>query len=440
MYYDNYAKENIGKSRDVLYYIDTTLYTTVESQKALLDEIYSTLEPGDLITYRHGQTSGSSGHVMIYVGGGMFLHCTGSSYSYNTDPSKSHDNATTVERTQGAINLLNASEVFTNTSSSRYLFKKTSSDSVWTFSLIRPLYRSGLKVKDEALARLELLYASIEKTSDKHFMESVGLGEEITYYITIKNNSKVSYDNVNVIDNLSSYVSVVSDSISDSGSLNGAKISWVISVTAGSTVTLSYKVKVNNDNSLIGKKIDASSCTVNGIKTNDLYFYVSSLSSANSDALITKANSLVGTSYSESLLLMKDIYSAINKTFTSYTKSSEVISEVLPSGKINQTGATGAIVLPDNWGGLATTDAYLTNNHKVRLVTSTYLEAGDIIVIYNSNNKSYQSFMFLSYDKVIGLKDGQAQIIYSGRDNVASFLETLISYNKFVIIRPSLAN
>lgn len=414
-------------------------YTTEASQKALLDEIYSNLQPGDLINYRHGASSGSSGHVMIYIGDGKILHCTGSSFVYNSDPSKSYDNATNVEKTQGSINLLNASEVFTNTSSSRYLFKKTSSDSVWTFAIIRPMYRNGLSLTDEAKARLTIPYASIEKSSSCNYSGSVYSEEEITYTITIKNNSANPYTNISVIDELSDCVEIVSGSISNNGTLSNGKINWTVTVSAGSTLNLTYKVKVKSGDSYIGKTIDASNCYVSGVKTNDLFNYVSSISSSQYDLIKTKAQELLNSSYTEPLTLMKDIYqNALGKSFTTYTTAESAVKGLIAKDNISKTDELSGIVVPNYWGGLATIDYYVNNNLKIRYVKPSALMTGDIILTYDSNAKKYDAVMYISDSLLIGVRDGKASNVASSTSEVSKYLEVLIAYNKFIILRPSL--
>ena len=46
------------------------------------------------------------------------------------------------EKEDGTVFTFSAKDMFLDTSNSRYLFKKTSSDSVWSFAIIRPTAKS----------------------------------------------------------------------------------------------------------------------------------------------------------------------------------------------------------------------------------------------------------------------------------------------------------
>ena len=314
-----YSKSN-QSNKDVLYYVDTKDYTTKEAQTALLNEIRSILQAGDIINYRHGASSGSSGHVMIYVGNGYFLHCTGSSFSVNnSDPSLAYDQATTTEKEVGGVQLLKDTEVFKTTSSSRYLFNDGSSSAsakVWSFSVMRPIYRSDVKTLTEyARLRLNNPSLNIEKTSDVSHRLTVNRDEEITYTITISNmSSSISYDDVVVSDVISAYTVITKN---DTGTVNGNNISWTIDIPQNATVTIVYKVKVKND-APYNTKIDSSSATVNGISTNEIYHYVSKYTDQNRTSLEEYALSKIGSSYTNSLVFINHVYSNIYNIHLKY--------------------------------------------------------------------------------------------------------------------------
>ena len=197
---DKFAKNNLGTNSEVVYYIDVNDYTDGASQSALLQEIWNNLQVGDLVCYRHNSSGSVGGHVMLYIGDNKFLHCTGSSFNYTSDPTQSGDKATTAESTNGAIQLLNASELFTNTSSSRYLFSTKSGSEVLTFEVLRPFNREGLELTSQALKRSKIKGLTFEKTATTSHMSTVSRGEYITYTIMIKNNGNTKASRVVVED------------------------------------------------------------------------------------------------------------------------------------------------------------------------------------------------------------------------------------------------
>ena len=201
--FDTFAKNNIGTNSEVVYYIDVNDYSDSASQAAILQEIWNNLQTGDLVCYRHNSSGSVGGHVMLYIGDNTFLHCTGSSFNYTDDPTNSGDKATTAESNNGAIQILAASELFSNTSSSRYLFSTKSGSEVLTFEVLRPFNREGLEFTEQALMRNLIKGLTFEKSATTPHMSTVTRGEEIMYTITIKNNSNVSVNNIIVKDEYS---------------------------------------------------------------------------------------------------------------------------------------------------------------------------------------------------------------------------------------------
>ena len=69
-----------------------------------------------------------------------------------------------------------------------------------------------------------------------------------------------------------------------------------------------------------------------------------------------------------------------------------------------------------------------------------YLEAGDIIVLYNKKTNTYKSYMYLgaSEDKMISINNGTVSVVYTGTD-LDTFLIQVFAYSRFGVIRPSLS-
>ena len=224
---DKFAKNNIGTNSEVVYYIDVNDYSDSSSQAAILQEIWNNLQTGDLVCYRHNSSGSVGGHVMLYIGDNTFLHCTGSSFNYTDDPTNSGDKATTAESNNGAIQILAASELFSNTSSSRYLFSTKSGSEVLTFEVLRPFNREGLEFTEQALMRNLIKGLTFEKSATTPHMSTVTRGEEIMYTITIKNNSNVSVNNIIVKDVVNELCTYVDGSNTSAGVL-GNELVWKI--------------------------------------------------------------------------------------------------------------------------------------------------------------------------------------------------------------------
>ena len=444
---DTFAKNNIGTNSEVVYYIDVNNYATDSAKEAILNEIWNNLQVGDLVCYRHNSSGSVGGHVMLYIGNNKFLHCTGSSYSYTDDPTQSEDKATTAEKNNGAIQLLEASELFSNKSSSRYLFSTKSGSEVLTFEVLRPLNRDELELTDAAKARATIPYIGIEKTAQTPHMSTVTRGEEITYTISIKNNGTSAVRGIvikDIVNDLCSYVDG-----SSTGSYYNKNLTWKIaSIGAGETISVSYRVKVNND-ATIGSFIESSSATVNGVYTNKIYHSIGGLSASDYELLITKANELVGTDYSsdtsDGFKMALDLYkNAFDSYFVdSATTATNIVNKLIYDNRealtIDTTCEYYSLVNPNFYGGLLIASGQPKDNNRLRSYKSDYFETGDIIVLYNSYDKAKHTYVYVDSSLIIGLdSNGKVAKLYTTTNTVSKFVSQLIAYHRFVVLRPAL--
>lgn len=441
--YDTYSKNN-SSSSDVLYYINTSDYTTFESQSALLSEIYSALEPGDLVNYRHGAGSGSKGHVMFYVGNGKFLHCTGGSKKLtlgSSNPDTFTDTQTSTERNYGAIGYINASEIFTNTSSARYLFRNTSSDQMYTFSVIRVLNREGVKATDYAKREYLIDGVTFEKKANVGLFNSVRMGDEITYTITIKNSSSKKYNDLYVLENIPDYTSYVSNTNNGIYNKTKNKIIWKIDELGGNmTYTVSFTVKVDNDKNNVGKMIESSEGYVSGIKVNTCSNPIEY--SKDMSKISTEANKLIGQSYDNNLKFVQDVYKNAwgSNIFTVNDKTQDVINGVLNNYKISKTGKYYNYLVGDVYGGIEVNTSASTDNRTMKLPVKEYLQEGDIVLAYTSYGKKYNCYIYLDSFTMLSSNSGTVSKVTSSSDDMDKLVTTFAAYDCFVVLRPSLVH
>ena len=444
---DNFAKNNIGTNSEVIYYVDVKDYTDSASQSAILQEIWNNLQVGDLVCYRHNSSGSVGGHVMLYVGDNQFLHCTGSSFSYTDDPSKSSDGATTAEKTNGAIQLLNASEVFSNTSSNRYLFNTKSGSEVLTFEVLRPFNREGLELTEQTLLRYKIRGLSYEKSASPSHMATVSHGSEITYVIEIKNNSSRDVKKVKVQDIIPNGTTYKDNSATNSGVYSNGAVKWTINVPANTTIYVSYTVTVNNDVA-VGSMIE-SIATISGVYTNKVYHTVGGLSNNDYETLKTKALALVGTDYSsdtsDGFKMAIDIYhNAFGKYFVeSNTTATNIVNKLIYDNRTNntidKTCSYYPLVNPNFYGGLLIRTGQIQDIERIRIYKSEYFETGDVIVLYNSYDSKKHTYIFVDNSTIIGL-DGSGKVakLYTTESSVSTFVSQLIAYHRFVVLRPAL--
>lgn len=189
-----------------------------KEQAAKLKEFRDTLQPGDVIVYRYAD--GSNGHAMLYVGGGMIIHSTGSD-------SKTEENGTVLYESIATT-----------------LLSPTSRRSILTKSVyvvLRPLSNYTGEIPAHTRSRMDLMRGiRAEKLNSLDGGKIVSPGETVTFTFRIQNRSDRD-KTLTVTDS----VPVNSAYISGAQTVNGDQLSWTVTVPAGETAEVSYTVRVD---------------------------------------------------------------------------------------------------------------------------------------------------------------------------------------------------
>ena len=209
-------------------------------------EFLETLQPGDIIVYRY--EGNNAGHAMLYVGNGMMIHSSGSTYDYKTGTEKAESSGT-YQYTSIASTLLMPGH-------RRYLFDK------YVYVILRPLNKFTGEIPASTLQRMDLMRGVVaEKLSSHTSGQTVKPGDTMTFTFRIKNSSNV-HKNLTITDTLSPYLTYVSGAQTASGNT----VSWSVKVHSGQTLELSYTAKVSQSAPL-GDYI-VSNSTVSGVAVN----------------------------------------------------------------------------------------------------------------------------------------------------------------------------
>ncbi len=429
--FNAYAKAG---GNDVVGYWENENYTTAAEQKTLLASVKAQLKVGDILCYRHGATGGSSGHVYIYVGNDTFLHCTGSSYSYSSTPLKSYDKATSIEKNQGAIQTISSYNIFENASNNRYLFYKSTSDSVWSFGIIRPLNR-GLTPTAKSENRIVSQGLNFEKFCNIATNGAVQKGGTLTYSVYLENNSEKTM-NVTIRD-------VVADGttlVSTNGVSSGRNISWNISLQPNADYTASYSVTVALDKSGF---VISSDTEVNGIAANVIRHTVSQIDEQDFAALVNLANTYGSSArtFTNPIEMAKTLYKdSLGMDLFDYATVSLTLTDLID--KTNNTAHTSAAVtkmlVPNMYGGLDIKSGYITDNGRIRMLCLPYLAVGDIIIAeYDGSSVVY---VYLGGNVLLSIysADKTAALVTVTNDAYTNILVTLISYDRYAVLRPSM--
>ena len=444
--YAAYGKENAGVKADVIGYWEPNTYTTDAQRQAALDEITSLLRPGDLINYRHGKSSDASGHVIIYIGDGMFIHSTGRTCDYtSTDPEGTHkDRAYLDEMVLGTVRLISASEFFTNKNSSRYLMKNDSTDVIRSVTIIRPL-ANGLTLTEKTQKRILLAGLSFEKNVYPGLTSSVNAGGEISYVVTVENHSSNSYSDILFEDVLSEYLTF------DRGNaeyvIDGQKISKTFSIGPFGTVRFRYTATVSED-APAGAHIESFETSVGGIEIFDTYNVVSAYGEDTLDELASKALEYAesGNTYADPLAFAKALYKDVTGDDILDVGSSAALFEDVftPFNETYYVLNTGSElskqVVPRMYSGTL----ILRFVDIVAVYRESHFMKGDLI--FCNTGSKYVLYVYVGDGKLVKADSSTGAL--SAVDNGSEvfdknlYFNTILSavrtYEKCVVIRPSI--
>jgi gliding motility-associated-like protein/uncharacterized repeat protein (TIGR01451 family) len=103
-------------------------------------------------------------------------------------------------------------------------------------------------------------------TSSKSVVDADGdgrtkAGEELTYTITVVNTGNVDLNGLQVVDPIPTGTSYVEASASNDGSLSGNAVNWTVNVPFGESLSVTFKVKVNDNVTGINEIINTASIT-----------------------------------------------------------------------------------------------------------------------------------------------------------------------------------
>lgn len=445
--YISYAKSNVGKAADVVGYWENKDYTTQEEQQALLDQIRSNLQVGDCVVYRHGKTSGTSGHVMVYVGNNIFLHSTGTDYNHASDPTKSYDKKTAGEQNEGTVQILSADAVFTPNSSTpkRYLFYTTEADSTFSFCVLRPIAR-GLVPTNETQNRMSLQGVDMEKSIDVGAYNTIYNNSQVTYTLRITNTSNTNLTGVTFNETLPQCCTFVGSQ--DGVSLSTGKLVWTGDVAKNSTVNVSYTVKVaaNQTQAMV-----VSSGKVNGVNLNVIYNTISYKTQEQMQKVAQVALNYgnEGANFENPTEFVKTVYDqALGLSLFDYTTVSSALTDVIDtSTNLRHTDtAISQMVAGYLYGGLDISAGWQTETARVRLVEKANLAVGDVIIAEKGSMS--MSAIYLGEGKLVVIYSTTdvCQVVDASNENyyksgsyyiLDTVIAQLITYDRYAVLRPS---
>ncbi len=400
------------------------------AKEAFKKEFLDTLEPGDLMVYLR---SSGTGHVMLYVGNNMMIDCSGSSYDWTNKK----------EKTEAGIRNLSIDRLF-DESGSMCLYDMRD------VAIIRPLNDFSGTIPAATKERMDNMRGVVaEKLASVDPSVTVNPGDEITFTFNIENysNTKKTFKITDVVPENTTYVS-------GAESKSGDNLSWNVTVDAGKSKKVSYKVKVSDG--ALGKTIYGTDAKIGSITLRCHKIYVKkTLTSAEQTKIKNAANSLKNSDL-RNIALADAIYKeALGESNLGAITSKDILNGVFVNYSTNMTSWPSRwkklttstsnkfynMMAPDLYGGRQLmTDK---NYERVRLVTANKLVVGDIIITSNPTTDTYEddgkskyiyapvNYMFLG-DRLLDLTNMKEV-------DLEPKLEQLLCEKHFVVIRPSIS-
>lgn len=434
-----------GKQRIFSYYPKGT--ETAEEQQAVMDKFLSSLKPADLIIVRYNGTREGNGHAMLYVGkdvlkgvegtkeGHDIIHSTGGSYKYA-------DRKETYEAT-GTVRTLGVDWLF-NPESSMYVFGKLKS-----IVIIRPLAVYNKEIPENTLNRMKHMdNVVVEKLSSHANGHTASPDDVITYTFSITNNNDKPVT-LTVEDTVPTLTTLESADKTEICSVNGDRLSWQLTIPAKTTSSLNYTVKVNED-AQVGQKIAADKGTVGGIaapchsvfvgrtltrqEQTDLVAAVDALA----DSRLLRGKDLVNALYSKALKVETILPEEFDGIWANLFQSFEDLSYINPGSSYTNAVVPGLLggrnlmsrnLAADNMAQYMRLEAIRT-----RLPYTDQLMVGDILMGELGPGETERVMYLYTGEQMLNLLSGK-EIEYKP---VEDCLNPVMSYKRFVVLRPSL--
>ena len=326
-------------------------------------------------------------------------------------------------------------------------------------------------ITDAAKSRIKYSKMDIEKTvtNDNNIINGsdVDLNEEFIYNIKITNNSENDYSDLVVKEKISNYVNVVNHD----GTLNNNIITWTVNIPANTSKTISYKVKVKDEKTNIGKIIESNG-KVDDINTAPIKNKITyGFTTEDKTKLVNSYNSLKNVSSKKGLNFINEIYenalnydlklnklkldNLINNNITSNSPYSLSISSTNSFGNLVYNNYYGAVRkintssygfkhwtenwLSDSWNGTMSYERSARRD----TIYKEHFETGDILIYQNSNDPKTNedgvyAFIFIN-NSFFGLNiDNKNE--FSATEllsNSNPYLNTLLGKDYYVVLRPS---
>lgn len=455
-----------------------------ETIQSFFENWETNLRPGDAIELK--------GHVMLYVGNGMVLHCSGRKYNVTTG-TDNYEYGGGV----GGAGIIPIEAYIDETSG--FYYKNYAGDG-GRLVVFRPSYLlvaegydddPGNDIVDyeipaDTLSRQDYPAMDIDRTVNITPYGNAVEGEELTYTVKITNwtndaNYKEyrggsytgeTYTDLVVTETIPAGTEFVENSIVGGGSYDASagKLAWTVSVAAGETVTLSYKVKVMVNT---GETITSSSGYVANIPSNSISNLVGGTKLTEDEDVTTALSSIANSSvadwsnvYGTGSAFVNNIYEAMGMELDlptvenivanmfewqnverkslsiRYEDESDVHVFMLKDAFNDTCRRVRGMMIPGFWGGYRFYTGAEARQTTVNEFRVDYMEPGDILVWVESNDSGvvtgHRVMVCTADGKLLSMSSNGTGAVYSGNDVKSELWKTFKQSNAlFFALRPT---
>lgn len=424
-------------------------------REAAMEATRGKMEPGDLVVYY----AKSAGHVMMYLGdcfgdGTEYgIHCWGS----KLDPATGEE----TYEDKGSIKLQPTEELFYTKKNENgpTCYLAAAGHSGNGLNILRPFDAPDFVPQPtaKALSRVQYLGIRVDRELDRSRYVAVENGTELAVTVSVTNNGKADYTELPVVENLPQGQTIVDGSAADAVAEDG-RLSWKLTVPAGQTVTVGYKLKISG---APGESVTLPGGTVAAIETPEIPVVIGGkpMSAEQVKALTEAAKAMAknGTDAQQTEVvnqLYRDAFGVELKLPETMEKLAELLTVAdVPTGlekrlfmrktELNdEEKQLMKMIIPGHIGG-----QYFYHQRDTRAAVPDFYgfseryQPGDILIgSYGTNRTVFIDDAEIDYIVILGDKT----FLYNKKDGISlkpynSTMGLAMKYNLFFGLRPSQA-
>lgn len=397
------------------------------ARAAIEADIRATLEAGDVMVY--ARTSGS-GHAMLYIGDGKFMHCTAKAGEGDYDYKEWRNRFSP----RGALYIDDLSLLFTVPDGTPATKRSLFNDNVRCFVILRPMdaaetLTENMKKRMKGCRKLDM--AVLSSVSGGHTAEA---GDEICYTLEVKNAGEEARD-----------LAVSFTAPAGTKLLGEGRAKAELPAKAGAVQSFAFTVKLGKTT---GTVLPAPKIKVNGFAVDAPEVLLGHKPSAEEEKAVIKAFRKAFAAGKDAYAAAAEAYAAVGlplpqadifSCLSSHFRRSDALSGNVLYRDGQAPAADMAAYSLFGGAGVITPETGHDRNIRTFLITRQDLMPGDLILAADDSllQKTYAAF----YDgkKLCGQFAADGELLSLTGKAADSYIDSLFGRYAFLVLRPFLA-